>query len=63
MRSAESVSAGIRSLSLTAGIAMAIYAAARGVNVLAVRNSKGVRIQGNWPVIGGRGAFIWAIKG
>lgn len=61
--SAESVSAGVRALSLTAGAAAAIYAAALGANIRAVKNSKGVRLQGNWPVVGGPGAFIWAIKG
>lgn len=60
--SAESVSTGVKALSMTAGLAMAIYAAALGANIFAVKNNKGVKLQGNWPVVGGPGAFVWAIR-
>lgn len=60
---AQNVSAGIKALSLTAGTIIAIYAFVLGLNILSVRNNKGVRIQGNWPIIGGPGAFVWAIRG
>lgn len=61
--SSRNVSAGIKALSLTAGTVIAIYAFVLGLNILSVRNNKGVRIQGNWPIIGGPGAFVWAIRG
>jgi hypothetical protein len=60
---AGGVSAGVKALSMTWAAAAAIYAAALGANILAVNGSKGVKIQGNWPVVGGPGAFIWAIRG
>jgi hypothetical protein len=60
--SAESVSTGVKALSMTAGLAMAIYAAALGANIFAVKNNKGVKLQGNWPVVGGPGAFVWAVR-
>jgi len=61
--SAGGVAAGIAALSLTAGAALAIYGFLLGVNVKAVNWSRGVCIQGNWPVIGGPGAFVWAAAG
>lgn len=59
---ARGVSAGVKSLSLTAGAAIMLYAVALGLNIRAVNGRKGVRLQGNWPVIGGPGAFVWATK-
>jgi hypothetical protein len=60
---ARGISAGLKAMSLTAGTAIALYAAALGLNIRAVNGKKGVRLQGNWPVIGGPGAFVWATKG
>ncbi len=60
---AHGISAGTKALSITAGTAIALYAVALGLNIKAVNGKKGVRLQGNWPVIGGPGAFVWATKG
>ncbi len=60
---AHGVSAGTKALSITAGTAIALYALALGLNIKAVNGRKGVRLQGNWPVVGGPGAFVWATKG
>lgn len=60
---AHGVSAGTKALSITAGLAIALYAVALGLNIKAVNGRKGVRLQGNWPVVGGPGAFVWATKG
>ena len=59
---ARGVSAGLKGLSLTAGAAIMLYAVALGLNIRAVNGKKGVRLQGNWPVVGGPGAFVWATK-
>lgn len=60
---AHGISAGTKALSITAGTAIALYAVALGLNIKAVNGKKGVRLQGNWPVVGGPGAFVWATKG
>ena len=60
---AGGVSTGVKALAMTWAAAAAIYAAALGANILVVNGAKGVKIQGNWPVVGGPGAFIWAIRG
>lgn len=60
---AHGVSAGTKALSITAGTAIALYAVALGLNIKAVNGRRGVRLQGNWPVVGGPGAFVWATRG
>lgn len=60
---AQSVAAGLKALTLTAGLLIAIYGFLLGINIGLVNWAKGVCIQGNWPVIGGPGAFVWAVAG
>jgi hypothetical protein len=59
----ETIAAGIKALSITAGLAISIYGFVLGALIKAVNWAKGVIIQGNWPVVGGPGAFVWAIAG
>jgi hypothetical protein len=60
---AETIAIGIKALSLTAGALLAIYALFLGLNIRAVNWEKGVCIQGNWPIVDGPGAFVWAVAG
>ena len=61
--SAGGIAAGIAALSITPALALAIYGWVLSVNIDKVNWSQGVCIQGNWPVINGPGAFIWAVAG
>ena len=59
----QGVSAALKGIVMTAGIALAIYGFLLGLNIKAVNWSKGVCLQGNWPIVGGPGALIWAVAG
>lgn len=59
----ERTGAGTRAVATTAALIMSLWAWGLGANILAVMNNKGVKIQGNWPTIGGPSAFVWATKG
>jgi hypothetical protein len=47
----------------TPGAALAAYAGALAWLIRQLNGPRGIVIQGNWPVIGGPGAFVWAIPG
>ena len=47
----------------TPGAALAAYAGGLAWLIRQLNGPRGIIIQGNWPVIGGPGAFVWAIPG
>jgi hypothetical protein len=57
----EGLNAAIKAFSFSAGIALAIYGYALGLNIKLVNGTNGVCLQFNWPIIGGPGMLIYAV--
>jgi hypothetical protein len=58
----EGISKALVVVKTSALIVLSVYAILLAANIWLVNGPNGVCIQGNWPVIGGPGAFVWAVS-
>jgi hypothetical protein len=60
---AAGIAAAVNALvALPASAVLALYGLLLGALIKALNGPSGVCIHGNWPVVGGPGAFVWALR-